>query len=66
MSTSITTTDALQDIPEFCKENKISRAFFYKLKGLGQAPKVIKLGARTLITPEARLEWREKLNQEAQ
>ena len=65
MNASIITTDALQSIPQFCEENGISRAFFYKLKDQGKAPKIIKLGSRSMITPEARLEWMEQLNQEA-
>ena len=63
MNASIITTDALQSIPRFCEENEISKAFFYKLKAQGKAPKIVKLGSRSMITPESRLEWRQQLNQ---
>lgn len=59
-------SECLQSIPDFCQENKISRAFFYKLQAQGKAPKVTKLGSRSLITPNARHAWLESLDQEAQ
>ncbi len=65
MNASIVTSEALQSISRFCKENGISKAFLYKLRGEGKAPKITKLGSRSMITPESRLAWREQLNQEA-
>ncbi len=66
MNASIITSDALQSISQFCKENGISKAFFYKLKDQGKAPEIVKLGSRSMITPESRLAWMEQLNQVAQ
>ena len=63
MDAPIIASDALQSVPEFCEENGISKAFFYKLKAQGKAPKIVKLGSLSKITPEARLEWRQQLNQ---
>jgi predicted DNA-binding transcriptional regulator AlpA len=45
-------------IPEFCDAHGISQDFFYKLKRQGQAPRLMKVGARTLISLEAAAEWR--------
>jgi predicted DNA-binding transcriptional regulator AlpA len=59
-------SEGLQSIPMFCAENDISESFFYKLQAQGKAPRVIKLGARSFITPEARRVWREDLNKEEQ
>jgi predicted DNA-binding transcriptional regulator AlpA len=42
----------------FCADHHISRAFLYKLKKEGKAPKFFKVGRRTLITAEAAAEWR--------
>ena len=45
-------------IPEFCKAHGISEGFFYKLKKLGEGPREMKIGARTLISLESAAEWR--------
>ena len=45
-------------IRQFCKAYNISEDFFYKLKRQGQAPRLMKVGARTLISMEAADEWR--------
>lgn len=45
-------------IPEFCKAHGISEGLFYKLKKLGEGPREMKVGARTLITFESAAEWR--------
>ena len=44
-------------IPEFCVAVSISEDFFYKLKRQGQTPRVMKVGARTLVTVAAAKEW---------
>jgi predicted DNA-binding transcriptional regulator AlpA len=49
---------AMLSIDEFCTAHGISRAFFYKLQTKGKAPRIIKLGKRTLISIEAATEWR--------
>ena len=45
-------------ISEFCEAHGISEGFFYKLKKLGEGPREMKVGARTLITFESAAEWR--------
>ena len=45
-------------IPEFCAAHRISQSFFFKLKKQGEAPREMKVGARTLITLESAAEWR--------
>lgn len=50
-------------IPEFCDENGLSRSFFYTLLKRGLAPKIMKIGRRTLITVEAADEWRKKMTE---
>jgi hypothetical protein len=53
------------DISTFCKSNKISRALFYVLQKTGNGPRIMKVGRRTLITPEAVAEWRKKMEQQS-
>lgn len=50
-----------QSVQEFCQSNGISQSFFYKLAKLGKAPRIMKVGRRTLITSEAAQEWREQM-----
>ena len=45
-------------IPEFCRAHSISVSLFFKLKKLGEGPREMKVGARTLITFESAAEWR--------
>jgi hypothetical protein len=45
-------------VVEFCAAFGISEDFFYKLKRQGQAPRLMKVGARTMISMEAANEWR--------
>jgi predicted DNA-binding transcriptional regulator AlpA len=45
-------------IAQFCKAHAISEDFFYKLMRQGEAPRLMKVGARTLISIEAAAEWR--------
>jgi hypothetical protein len=45
-------------VDEFCSAHGISRAFFYKLRDQGRGPRIMKVGARTLISCEASAEWR--------
>ena len=54
-------TDAVGafSISDFCKAHGgISEAFFHKLIGAGHGPKLMKVGARTLISVEAAAAWR--------
>jgi len=46
-------------IPEFCANHgNISKSFFHKLVNEGKAPRITKIGRRTLISAEAAAEWR--------
>jgi hypothetical protein len=45
-------------IEGFCRDHNISRATFYNLAKLGQGPRIMKVGARTLISEEAAAAWR--------
>jgi hypothetical protein len=45
-------------IPAFCEAHDISEDFFYKLKRQGQTPRLMKVGARTLVSLEAAADWR--------
>jgi len=46
-------------IPEFCRvHGGISQAFFHALCAKGHGPKLMKVGARTMISVEAAAEWR--------
>lgn len=48
-------------IIEFCDAHCISRACFYRLKKRGQAPDLMKVGKRTLISKEAAARWRQRM-----
>jgi hypothetical protein len=45
-------------IPEFCRRHGFSSSFYFKLQNEGLGPRVMKVGARTLISKEAAAEWR--------
>jgi hypothetical protein len=45
-------------LPEFCESERISLAFYYKLKRLGLGPREMVIGRAKRISPEARAEWR--------
>lgn len=48
-------------IEEFCVAHDISRATFYNLRKRDLAPRVMKVGKRTLISAESITEWRIKM-----
>lgn len=49
---------AALSIPEWCEANRVSRGTYYNLKKAGKAPRVMQVGKRALISPEANDEWR--------
>ena len=53
-------------VPEFCRRHRICRATFYNLRRKGLAPRVMKVGNRTLISREAAAEWRRRMEAEAE
>jgi hypothetical protein len=51
---------AAYTIAEFCFSHGISRATFYNLKAVGQAPDIIRARGRILISVEAAKRWRKR------
>ena len=51
-------------IPQFCDGHNISRTHFYQLIKDGKAPRLMKVGRRTLISQEAAAEWRKRMESE--
>jgi predicted DNA-binding transcriptional regulator AlpA len=49
-----------RSVDAFCARNGICKASFYNLVKRGQAPEVLKIGARTTITEEAEAEWKRR------
>jgi predicted DNA-binding transcriptional regulator AlpA len=54
-----------QSVEEFCESHSISRSLFYKLHRDGKAPRIMKIGRRTLISNEAAIEWRKSMEVDA-
>ena len=52
-------------IPEFCRRHGISRAHFYNLSKNGDAPVVMRVGRRTLVSAEAAAAWRRRMEEAA-
>jgi predicted DNA-binding transcriptional regulator AlpA len=50
-------------IYEFCDRHGISRSSWYHLIKSGQAPRVMRVGARILISKEAVVDWRREREQ---
>jgi hypothetical protein len=48
-------------VDEFCAAHGISRAMFYKLRRQNNAPRVMRVGTRTLISEEAAADWRRRM-----
>ena len=45
-------------IVEFCQRHGLSRGSFYNLEKIGQAPRVMRVGGRVMISKEAAADWR--------
>ena len=59
-------TPLMYTVAEFRKLARISESAFWRLQQRGEAPKVIRIGARTYVSPEAASRWvreREALSQ---
>lgn len=50
--------DESYTIEEFCRSEKISRAYYFVLRQRGEAPREMRLGRCVRISPEARADWR--------
>jgi predicted DNA-binding transcriptional regulator AlpA len=53
-----------QTVEEFCQAHRISRGTFYNLLKDGRGPRVMKVGARTLVGTEAAADWRRRMEQQ--
>jgi predicted DNA-binding transcriptional regulator AlpA len=51
-------------VEEFCREHRISRGTFYNLLKCGRAPRLMKVGSRTLVSFEAAADWRRLMEQQ--
>ncbi len=51
-------------ISTFCRRHGISRSAFYAAIKSGQAPKLMKLGSRVMISREAAEQWRREREQD--
>jgi hypothetical protein len=49
---------AAYSVIEFCKSHGFSKPTFYKLVRNGEGPRLMRIGARTLISAEAAAEFR--------
>ena len=45
-------------VAQFCRNNGISPAFYYKLKSRGLGPREMRIGNAVRISPWAEKEWR--------
>ncbi|MGE4238690.1 hypothetical protein [Hydrogenophaga sp.] len=55
---------AAATVPQFCDGHNISRTHFYELIKQGRAPRLMKVGRRTLISSEAAADWRRRMEAE--
>jgi hypothetical protein len=49
---------AAYSVDAFCRAHHISRSMFYAMLRAGDGPRLMKCGARTLISVEAAQDWR--------
>lgn len=56
-ATQMSFEDASLTISEFCEREKICRATFYNLLRQGKGPRLMRVGSRSRISAEARVEW---------
>ena len=54
-----------RSIPGFCQRHGICVATFYNMKKQNAAPRVMKIGSRSIITEEAEAEWLRKMQSAA-
>ncbi|WBL65464.1 hypothetical protein [Thauera sp. WB-2] len=53
-------------VVQFCERHNITKPTFYELVKRGTAPRIMKVGRRTLISIEAAADWRRQMEQGAQ
>jgi hypothetical protein len=52
-------------VAQFCKRHGISVTMFYKLRQQGQAPDLLHVGDRVLVTRESAARWRKNRTRKA-
>lgn len=57
---------AAYSVAEFCAAHGITKVTFYKSMKEGNGPRIMKVGARTLISAEAAADWRRQCEEGAQ
>jgi hypothetical protein len=57
--------DHSDTVNEFCRRERICRSTFYNLKKAGKGPRVMLVGDKLRISPEARADWRRDREAEA-
>lgn len=57
--------EALMTVKEFCTFARMSDSTWFKLQREKAGPKVVRIGGRVLITPEAAREWIAKMEKAA-
>jgi hypothetical protein len=50
-------------ILEFCARHGLSKSTFHKLEKLGRGPRVMRVGAKCLVSREAAADWRAQMEQ---
>jgi predicted site-specific integrase-resolvase len=56
---------AVYTVTEFCDAHRISRAHLYNLVKRGDGPVLMKAGKRTLVSEEAAVAWRRRMEDAA-
>ncbi len=59
------TAPTTQTVNDFCAANNISRSMFYKLLREGNAPRIMKVGRKTLISADSAEAWRQAMEANA-
>jgi hypothetical protein len=49
---------AAYSVDAFCRAHSLSRSKFYEMLRAGEGPRVMKCGAKTLVSAEAARDWR--------
>ncbi len=64
--TTSTSNQLAMSVAEFCIRHSITKPTFYEMFKRGLGPKIMKVGARTLISMEAAAEWRRRMEDGAE
>lgn len=53
-----------RSVPGFCERHGICRATFYNMLKRGNAPRVMKIGSRSIIAEDAERDWLNRMQSE--